>query len=164
VSALASRLAALALAAAGGAAVVWAATAPITQGEDMAPSRLPASTPHVPSGDSASDSLVVRAIRRPLFRPDRRAAASGFDPARAVQAAGGQGAPPAERPPLTLSGIVWGAEPAALVEGMPGTEGSTVLRRGESVSGIRVTRIERTRVVLVGRDTVWTLEVREPWK
>ena len=31
-------------------------------------------------------------------------------------------------------------------------------------AGRRVTRIERSRVVLVGRDTSWVLEVREPWR
>lgn len=130
----------------------------------MDSSRLSASTPHAPAGDPAPDSLVAHAVRRPLFRADRRPAAQGFDPARAAQGTPETSAPPVDRPPLALSGIVWGSEPAAIVEGMPGAEGSTVLRRGESASGIRVARIEHTRVVLVGRDTVWTLEVREPWR
>ena len=84
---------------------------------------------------------------------------------RSAEAVSGESAPPpTARPTLALSGIVWGAEPAAIVEGMPGAEGSTVLRRGDASSGIRVKRIERSRVVLVGRDTSWVLEVREPWR
>jgi hypothetical protein len=164
VSALGARVGVLALIAAGAAAVVRAATVPIIQGERMDSVRASAAPWRAPEPDSAVDGLVAEALRRPLFRPARRPAALGFDPGRAMQAASGESAPPAERPPLALSGIVWGAEPAAIVEGMPGAEGSTVLRRGESSSGIRVARIERARVVLVGRDTSWTLEVREPWR
>jgi hypothetical protein len=165
VSGAAVRLVAFGLVAAGAAAAVWAVMVPITSnGERMDSTRLSASTSLPPSGDPAPETVVAQAVRRPLFRPGRRPAAIGFDPARAVGASPEASAPPVERPPLALSGIVWGGEPAAIVEGMPGVDGSTVLRRGESASGIRVVRIERTRVVLVGRDTVWTLEVRDPWK
>jgi hypothetical protein len=111
---------------------------------------------------SVADSLTTIALRRPLFRSDRRPAAVPYDPQRS--AAPAEPAAPVERPTLALSGIVWGAEPAALIEGMPGVEGSLVLRRGEASAGIRIVRIERTRVVLSGRDTTWILQVREPWK
>jgi hypothetical protein len=150
--------------AAGAAAGVWAATVPITQEGRMDAVRTPAgrATAHRPD---AADSLVANAFRRPLFRPGRRPAAIGFDPAHSEAASSGESAaPPVERPSLSLSGIVWGDEPMAIVEGMPGTEGSTVLRRGDTSNGIRVTRVERTRVVLVGRDTTWALEVRQPWR
>lgn len=126
--------------------------------------RAPAARAPAPQPDTA-DGLMADALRRPLFRPARRLAAIGFDPARSTEAVSGEsGPPPAARPTLALSGIVWGAEPTAIIEGMPGAEGSTVLRRGDGASGIRVTRIERSRVVLVGRDTSWVLEVREPWQ
>lgn len=163
-SPLAARVAAVGLIVTGAAAVVRAASAPITHGGPMDSSRLSAFTPHHRAGDPAPDTLVSAAVRRPLFRPSRRPAPVGFDPARAAQAAPETTAPPVERPALAVSGILWGAEPAAIIEGMPGAEGSTVLRRGEAMSGIRVTRIEQGRVVLVGRDTVWTLQVRDPWR
>ena len=150
--------------AAGAAAVVWAATVPITQEGRMDAERAPAARVPAPRPDTA-DSLLADALRRPLFRPARRPAAVRFDPARSAETATGESTPPpVEHPPLELSGIVWGSEPAAIIEGMPGAEGSTVLRRGDAASGIRVTRIERTRVVLVGRDTSWVLQVREPWR
>ena len=129
----------------------------------MDPVRAPEARAPAPRPDTA-DGLVAAALRRPLFRPARRPAAVGFDPARSEAAASGESAPRVERPSLSLSGIVWGTEPAAIVEGIPGAEGSTVLRRGDASSGIRVKRIERSRVVLVGRDTSWVLEVREPWR
>ena len=65
-----------------------------------------------------------------------------------------------------LVGIVWdgGADPAAVIEGLPGIEGSRVVRVGEEYGGVRVRRVERALVVLAGLDTVWTLTVREPWQ
>ena len=160
-----ARIGLLALIAAGAAAAVRAATVPITQGGPMEPARSSGARPPAPASDAEADNLVAEALRRPLFRPGRRPAAIGFDPARSAQVASDERAPPpAERPPLALSGIVWGAEPAAIIEGMPGAEGWTVLRRGEVSSGIRVAQIERARVVLVGRDTTWALEVRDPWR
>jgi hypothetical protein len=162
--ALAGRIAAAGLILTGAAAVVRAATAPIVNEERMDSTRQSAAPPHPAAGDPAPDTLVALAARRPLFRPARRPAAVRFDPARQEQAASPPSAPPVERPALALSGILWGAEPAAILEGLPGTEGSTVVRRGEVVGGIRVTRIEQGRVVLVGRDTTWRLEVRDPWR
>ena len=159
-----ARVGVLGVIAAGAAAVAWAATVPITEEGRMDAARAPAARLAAPPPDTA-DSLMADALRRPLFRPARRPAAVGFDPARSAAAASNESAPPpVERPSLALSGIVWGAEPAAIVEGIPGAEGSMVLRRGDASSGIRVTRIERSRVVLVGRDTSWVLEVREPWR
>jgi hypothetical protein len=164
VNAAGARIGLLGVIAAGAAAAAWAATVPITQEGRMDAMRAPAARAPAPRPDSA-DGLVADALRRPLFRPARRRAAVGFDPARSADAVSGENAPPpVARPTLALSGIVWGAEPAAVIEGMPGAEGSTVLRRGDASSGIRVKRIERSRVVLVGRDTSWVLEVREPWR
>jgi hypothetical protein len=116
-----------------------------------------------PAPSSPPDSLVSRAFERPVFRPDRRPGAGRFDPALRAEAGNESGPVPVERPTPALSGIIWGAEPAALIEGMPGAQGSLVMRRGEVASGIRVVRIEPQRVVLVGGDTTWTLKVREPW-
>lgn len=106
---------------------------------------------------------VQRALERPLFRADRRAPSAAYDPEKAEL----PDTPPVPRmpiPALAISGIVWGMEPAAVVEGVPGVEGSVVLRRGESAAGLRVVRIDRERVVIRGMDTTWRLVVREPWK
>ena len=77
--------------------------------------------------------------------------------------------PPSEvprqpRPALVLTGILWGAEPAAIVEGIPGRDGPVVLRSGDVAGPIRVESISESRVVLAGMDTIWTLAVREPWR
>lgn len=107
------------------------------------------------------DSLVGLIERRAPFRARRRPASVRFDPRPPVQQSD---APSSVKPVLTLSGVVWGAEPAAVVQGFPGVEGSKVVRRGDVLSGIRVTRIERDRVSLSGLDTAWSLKLKEPWK
>jgi len=71
---------------------------------------------------------------------------------------------PVPKPQLTLSGILWGREPAAIVEGVPGQEAPVVLRPGESIGPFRLIRIEAGRAVIQGMDTTWTLTVREPWE
>jgi len=152
----------LVLATVGGCWAVWRAfTGPVVQVE-LPQSRLPArpnalgrSTP------AAGENLLHRAIGRPAFRVDRRPASSGYDPDRRAPSEPAP-APREPRPVLALSGIVWGADPAAVVEGVPGVEGSTVLRRGEAVGGLRLVRIAGDSVVIRGRDTTWRLTVRDP--
>jgi len=94
-----------------------------------------------------------------VFRLRRRPAGTSYDPLRGAVS----DAPPAPRPQLALSGIVWGAEPAAIIEGLPGIDGPRVLRRGESVAGLRVRDITRERVTVVGLDTTWILKVKISW-
>jgi hypothetical protein len=62
-----------------------------------------------------------------------------------------------------LTGILWGPEPSAILEGLPGMEGAALLRTGERLGPIQVRRITRDRVELAGLDTVWVLRVRAPW-
>jgi hypothetical protein len=154
----------VALIVAGAAAVVRAATVPIRRNGRMDLVNSASASPTSAVRETAYDSLLAAARHRPLFRPDRRPPALAFDPG-GTQPAGGEPAPSAQpRPQLAVSGIVWGAEPAAIVDGLPGAEGSVVLRRGEASGGIRVRRIELGRVILSGLDTTWTLPVRNPWR
>ena len=110
----------------------------------------------------ALESLGGAAVARDPFRIARRPAAVAYDPLRTGQPA----APQPAKPALSLVGIVWdgGSNPTALLEGVPGVNGPRVVRRGEAVGAMRVKRIDRDRVVIVGLDTTWTLTVREPWR
>jgi hypothetical protein len=118
--------------------------------------------------DSASyvapgmDSLAQAIVPRDPFRLTRRPASLAYDPVRAAQPP----APTPPRPALVLTGIVWDARgnPSAVVDGLPGSGGPRVVRQGEQVGALRVRRIARDRVEVLGFDTVWTLTVREPWK
>lgn len=71
--------------------------------------------------------------------------------------------PPAPKPALSLSGILWGKEPAAIVEGIPGREGQILLRQGDTEGMLRIVRIDSATVTITGLDTTWVLRVRQPW-
>ena len=116
-----------------------------------------------PVSDKHIDSLLRLAAEAAPFRAARRPSALPYNPA----AADGPAAPPpppVPRPTLVLSGIVWGASPTAVLEGLPDTEGPRVVHRLDRVGALTVRRIERDRVIVTGLDTTWTLRVREPWK
>lgn len=126
---------------------------------------LGASEPTVPgAAESVSvvplDSLTLAIVGHDPFRLSRSAAAIAYSlvPPEAVYIE-----PPPPKPQLVLTGIIWGDEPSAIVEGLPGVEGARLLRAGEASGGVRVRRITRQNVSLVGMDTTWVLEVRKPW-
>lgn len=106
------------------------------------------------------DSLDEKVIARDPFRSVRRPAEVAFDPNPIPP-------PPAEPPPpkptLLVSGILWGRDPSAVLEGLPGVEGARLVRAGEVVAGFRVRRITAHEVTVTGMDTTWVLQVRKPW-
>lgn len=108
-----------------------------------------------------AESLSTGIISRDLFRAGRHPAAIAYDLLRGDQTVVTD---PIPKPVLALVGIVMGTERAALIEGIPGTEGVMVVRIGDYVGGLRVKSIDVAVVRLVGMDTVWTLKVREPWQ
>lgn len=127
------------------------------------PARAEAPTRDVqPAPRVAVESLTAATITHDPFRFTRRPAATAYDPLRVGQPV----APPQPKPVLALVGVVWdgGRDPTALIEGLPGVDGPRVVRNGEPFGELRVKRIERARVVIVGMDTVWVLTVRETWR
>jgi len=108
---------------------------------------------------AADQSAGEQIVARDPFRVTRRPAILAYDPLRVGQPP----PPPVPKPMLALDGIVWdgGVNPTALVEGFAGIDGARVVRRGDVVGDLRVKDIRRDRVVIVGRDTVWTLTVKE---
>ncbi|MGH7530058.1 MAG: hypothetical protein ACREMN_06715 [Gemmatimonadales bacterium] len=85
-----------------------------------------------------------------------------YDPARGTTPLPQPPAVP--KPTLLLVGLVSADQPSAVIEGFPDVQGSRVVRAGDVVAGLRVTRILADRVVVVGMDTTWQLKVREPWR
>lgn len=68
--------------------------------------------------------------------------------------------PPPPRPPLAVTGIV-GPPWQAVMEGIPGREGtSVVVRRGDVFGDLRIRDVTRTTVVVSAPDTTWRLTVR----
>lgn len=73
--------------------------------------------------------------------------------------------PPPPKPALVLRGIV-GARDGwrALLGGVPGREGSVVVRSGDTLSALRVRYVGRDTVLVGGMDTTWTLTMRQAWR
>ncbi len=111
-------------------------------------------------GQRMASESIAAIVNRDPFRIGRLPAITAYDPVRLAQPV----APPPPRPVLTLVGLVNGSDASAVVEGLPGVEGSRVVRIGDSIAGLRIKQIRNNRVVIVGMDTTWVLEVREPWK
>ena len=112
-----------------------------------------------PRARIAAESVAVIVSRDP-FRIGRRPLLPAYDPMRLTE----QLAPPPPKPTLILVGVVNGVDPSAVIEGLPGVEGSRVVRVGDVVAGLQVKKIADGRVFIAGMDTTWVLEVREPWK
>ncbi len=110
----------------------------------------------------SAESLAV-VVREDPFRVERRPSPVAYDPLR-PSVGPEPTAPPVPKPVLTLSGIVWGEEPSAVIEGLPGTEGPRVVHMGESFGTLRIRRLMPTQVVITGMDTAWTLSVKESWR
>ena len=145
--------------ASGIAALFMSVVVAVVPSEAVVVRRSPSAAPATPSGYPA-DSLSRVVVARDLFRVGRRPGVLAYDPARGV-------APLPDGPPkpqLVLTGVVWGNEPEAVVEGLPTTSGPRVVRVGDAIGGVTIKRIEPARLVAAGFDTTWTLTVRVPWK
>jgi hypothetical protein len=115
-------------------------------------------------GARALDSLMTVLVQKAPFRWSRRALGtanpSGGGPGMTAPG-GGTSAPP--KPTLLLAGIVWGRQPLAVLEGVPGTSEPRVVVEGDTAGGLRVRSVTRDRVVVTGFDTVWTLQLKARW-
>jgi hypothetical protein len=150
-----------ALVVAGGGLITWAAAVPLSAWTPDTWHRSPAVVADHERVYPA-DSLARVSLVRPLFRTGRRAASVAYDPTRGAQPLATEPRPP--KPVLLLVGIVTGADPSAVIEGFPGIEDARVVRPGDVIAGLRVQRITDNAVRITGMDTVWVLQVREPWR
>ncbi len=101
------------------------------------------------------DQLVGAAQKVAPFRADGRPSRVAYDPVRTeVQ----QEAPP--KPGLVVSGVVDGAAPLVVLEGVPGRDGPVLLGVGDTLAGLKVRRIREGKVTITGMDTTWVLTIR----
>lgn len=107
----------------------------------------------VPMADSLTDRLSSVGRMWP-FRPSRSAAERSLPE-------GALGQSSLERPTLVLSGLILADPPGAIITGIPGGSGSTVLRPGEAAGGVRLRSVAGAGAVLTGMDTTWTLRLQE---
>lgn len=112
-----------------------------------------------------ADSLLMasdRVATADPFRLDRRPADVPFGTPAAASTPPTPGANPA-RPNLALSGLVGGPPWVAILDGVPGHEGSVLLRAGDTLGGIKVRAVSGTSATISGFDTTWKLTVKHPW-
>jgi hypothetical protein len=118
--------------------------------------------------DSVADSQAVRTTGAQVaatdpFRLDRHPSSV---PYRAgVEYVAPPAAPP--KPALVLKGTVGTGQArvwAAMIDGVPGHEGTAVMHVGDTLGGLRIKRVERDTVVVIGMDTTWKLTVRRAWQ
>ncbi len=106
------------------------------------------------------DVAVIALTETDPFRAGRRPSPVAYQPTR-------DGAPPppprATRPGLALSGIIGGPPWSAVLEGVPGRDGGSVVRTGDTLGGLKVRAAGRDTVVIIGMDTTWRLTVRRAW-
>ena len=75
--------------------------------------------------------------------------------------------PPPPKPPrpvLSVAGILGGPPWDALLDGIPGKDGSTMVHAGESIGGLTVRSITRDSVIVRGSDTTWRLALKRSWQ
>lgn len=114
----------------------------------------------VPSDGLIPDSLLHGIVELAPFRLVRHPAEASYQVGRPDAQSDVQ---PSTKPALVLSGIIAGQHRAALLDGIPGHDGSVLLQLGDTVAGLRLRRIDAAGVVITGMDTTWTLTVRKIW-
>ena len=109
------------------------------------------------------ESAVEEIASRNLSRPERTSAEqqphAGPSMAMAMMPQ-----PPSSKPRLVLRGVLGGPPWDAIIEGIPGREGSVVLRAGQSLGGVTVRAARRDTVWARGFDTTWTLTLARTWQ
>lgn len=121
-----------------------------------------ASVPRLLSSDTLRVAASLIEARDP-FRSDRHPSTVAFRTDL-------EGAPPPPpppkppRPPLSLAGIIGGPPWEALLVGLPGKEGSLLVRKGDVIDGFRIRSVGRDTVIVQASDTTWRLAVKSPWQ
>lgn len=104
-----------------------------------------------PTRSAQTVDLSVGTLGRNPLRAD-----GGFPPTLA-EPASVLGAAASAKPQLTLLAMAGGPPWRALVSGVPGASGSTVVDEGRPLPQLTIRRIARDTLWIAGFDTVWTL-------
>jgi len=151
---------------------VWTMTAGLAVSAVIGGTRMPGGQVSAASRQAMLPLVVTASTMRDI--DDAAAALAETDPFRAVRhpspipyQPAQEGAPPppprAPVPALSVSGIIGGPPWAAVLEGVPGRQGSVVVHPGDTLGGLRVRTVKRDSVVITGVDTTWRLIVRRAW-
>lgn len=145
----------------------WRQARTVVPAEAAQPQARPAAPPEPIRFSEARLAEAAGAITRgDPFRLDRRPAPMAFSAAPgSVNGMPGMmpAPPPLPKPQLSVSGIV-GPPWTALLDGVPGREGSVAVHTGDRVGELTVRRVDSSGVVVVGMDTTWRLSLKRTWQ
>jgi hypothetical protein len=99
---------------------------------------------------------------RTLVRPERTSAEQ--HPSTQLTMPMAMPQPPSSKPHLVLRGVLGGPPWDAIIEGIPGHDGSVVMRAGQSLGGITVRAVRRDTAYARGFDTTWALPLARSWQ
>ena len=116
------------------------------------PGRAPSAKPSESEIAAADPFRVVRHASPVAYRPELEGVAPPSPPPK----------PP--HPILSLTGILGGPPWDALVDGIPGHEGSLLVHTGQTIGALRVRSITRDTVIVTGEDTTWRLALKRSWQ
>jgi hypothetical protein len=118
------------------------------------------------SGMQRLDSAARVVASSDPFRLERRPSTVPYSAAQE----GAPAAPPPPEPPkpkLVLVGIVGGPPRTpwvALLDGVPGQDGSVLVHAGDTLAGLRVRTLGPKGITITGLDTTWKLTLERPWQ
>jgi hypothetical protein len=145
----------LALAAAAG----WHRAVPLAPADAAKVLRTPDPNRVIYGADSLT-RMGERVVAHDPFRLGRRPSEVAYKPEP-------EGLPPpapgSPRPALRLTGILGGPPWRAVLDGVPGREGSVVVRSGDVLDKLRIGTVKRDTVIITGMDTTWKLTMTRPW-
>jgi hypothetical protein len=121
------------------------------------------------AGDSDMQRLDSAARVVASSDPFRLERAPSSVPYSAAQEGAPVAPPPPEppKPKLALVGIVGGPPRTpwvALLDGVPGRDGSVLVHAGDTIAGLRVRNLGPRGITITGLDTTWKLTLERPWQ
>lgn len=147
---------------AGGATVIGWRRATALPPRDVRPA-VPAAHADPPVDSVAVRAAAVQVAATDPFRLDRHPSSVPYRVG--IEYVAPPPAPP--KPTLVLKGTV-GMGPArvwaAMIDGIPGRDGTTLVHAGDTLSGLKIKRVGRDTVIVAGADTTWKLTVRRAWQ
>ena len=110
-----------------------------------------------------TERALAQSVSADLFRIARHPSPIEYKP----ELEGIQPPPPAPKPPepaLVLAGILGGPPWEALLDGIPGHDGSILVHQGDVLGALRIRSVTRDSVIVQGADTTWRLALRSRWQ
>jgi hypothetical protein len=118
--------------------------------------------PALPDADSVT-TIVTRIADADLFRLARHPSQVAYHPGGDPAAAAAPPPPAPPKPPIAVAGIVGGPPWAALLDGVPGHDGSVLVHPGDTLAQLTVRAVRPGQVIITGLDTTWRLSLKTPW-